>query len=610
LQNIVRMGSAAERSLILAAVLALSAGPLRAFTTAEFWPEFRDVRPEAANAIEAPAAGVLAEAADVLSAQDGGHHPGGHGLTGYSFDLPVDNPAGGASPIKVTDKTNDLTVSVVRKAYGSYEAAMSISGGTASFNVFKLGSGHYLVRSGEVNLLAVPAASGNYYDVSGDIPTPAGETLSFKLKTSTDGALGADGTGYKLTLRRDRVAGEVDTKVFSKADAACLMALGLAIFSDAACAPDPSWVPYMPQPWVHVPPEPGTNDPWQAQPVPPDPAGGGHGGSAGGAHGGHAGGHGGGSHGGGAAGAHAAGGHGGSGGHSAGGHGGGGSHSGGGHRGGQQAFSDAGGGNGGGGYSRRGHSGPGGGYGGGRKHSSSYRSNGEHQIAGRSSRSGSSAHNSRASSSGGRQQKNSGRAAGQKRLSRGSAGGGKDGGLGAGHHYSSATADSRGSGSGRGAGGGRLAGNTDGGAGHQHSSGGKDSAGAGGADKRPSDLKDSVSDGAAHKKAPHYIAPVGLAASVNRQRLQRLWSVNAGGWNKRGSQPPPPDYRDSPNYGPRQEGQDISRGTPPQESGTGLAAVMEGGRRAIAAVAGSVAEAISNWRAAMAVLWAWLKTLI
>lgn len=249
----------------------MNSARLLAAPAAGGWPAFRDIDLEAARATAVPAyAGDLEASATATDL--------------CNLDLPVENPSGLKAQIKAADKTGDLVVTAVRKGYGNYEAGLEVSGGTDTFKVLKLGPGRYLVRGGEVNLTAAQDASGKYFDVSGDIPMPAADTAEFRLKVSTDGTLDVEEPGYTLALRPDRATGAIDLKVFSKADAACLIALGLAINSDRL-APDPSWTPPPePGPWVRVPYTPGPNgvNPWDRLQITGVSTGNGSGGKGGG----------------------------------------------------------------------------------------------------------------------------------------------------------------------------------------------------------------------------------------------------------------------------------------------------------------------------------------
>ena len=254
-------------SLIFAAVLALnSVRPLSA-SAADGWPVFKDIDLETARGIAVPTAEPASAKALKISAIVSPL---------YAFELPVENTAGLGYPITAAGKTRDLVVTVVRKDYGYYEASLEVSGATDSFKVLKLARGRYLVRGGEVNLMAVPDEAGSYLDISGTIPLPSTDTLKFRLKISTDGTLVSEEPGRRLALRQDQATGELDLKVFSKADAACLIALGLAMTSDRL-ATDPLWAPPPePGPWVRVPYKPAPNglNPWGQRPGSGYPAGG------------------------------------------------------------------------------------------------------------------------------------------------------------------------------------------------------------------------------------------------------------------------------------------------------------------------------------------------
>lgn len=242
-----------KRALIAAAVLALNVTRLPAAPAGEAWPAFREIDLEEARGLDVPAASPGSPEEFKVST-----------AALYTFTLPVENPAGLKAPIIAADKTRDLAVTAVRKSHGDFEAVLEVSGATDSFKVLKLAPGRYLVRGGEVNLTAAQDGTGKYLDISGTIPMPAANTVNFRLKISTDGTLTAEEPGYSLALRRERAAGELDLKLFSKADAACLIALGLAINSDKL-DPYPHWAPPPePGPWVRVPYKPGQNgvNPW------------------------------------------------------------------------------------------------------------------------------------------------------------------------------------------------------------------------------------------------------------------------------------------------------------------------------------------------------------
>jgi hypothetical protein len=270
------MLSAVKYSLSAAAVLAFNSGRLFAAETAAGWPEFRTITLEAIRAVDVPAA--VTGAAPKVTAP----------TTAFNtFSLAVTYPAGTQTPIKAEDKAQAITVTAGRKGYGVYAASITVSGATDSFTVLKLDRSSYLVRGGEVNLTAVLDGMGRYYDVSGTIPLPGSNTLKLRLAVNPDGTLTAENPAYKLTLSRDRAAGAIDPKIFSKADAACIIALGIAISSDRL-AQDPAWIPpATPGPWVRVPYRPGVNgkNPWYLQAKSGGGGGGGGGGAAKGAKG-------------------------------------------------------------------------------------------------------------------------------------------------------------------------------------------------------------------------------------------------------------------------------------------------------------------------------------
>ena len=71
--------------------------------------------------------------------------------------------------------------------------------------------------------------SDGRYDVSGRIPTPIGNTLSLRMTIDAAGAITASGKGYNLVIGRDRITGQINPKIFSKAVAACVMAPAVAL---------------------------------------------------------------------------------------------------------------------------------------------------------------------------------------------------------------------------------------------------------------------------------------------------------------------------------------------------------------------------------------------
>lgn len=563
------MGTVAKRSLIAAAVLAINAGPLLSATPAGGWPEFRELRLETVRAAAAPEEGPP----ETQDFDPSGAAPKTHL---YTFDLPVTNPSGLQAPIGIEDKPQAVALTAVRKGYGSYEAAMTISGGTDSFKVLKLDRGRYLVRGGEVNLTAVPGASGRYYDVSGNLPTPVGETIKFRLTVSTDGTLGAGGPGCKFTLRGDRAAGKTNTRLFSKADAVCLIALGLAIHADALSAPGPSWLPYAPGPWVRVPYRPGPdgNNPWypQAEAGGSDDGGGGAsagksakskktGGSPG-------------DPGGGGSGSHVSSGGGGKrrGGGRYGGGAGRGSGSGFGHGPGRNSGHGraSNGGNGGRrlyrGGALRSHGGSSGGRGGIRKIPAACAGGGNNNRAGR-------ARNGQAGSGGGKRDFPAAKAGGR------------------------CAADSR-----------TMAHNVE------------NSLGNGGlrpfverengAPKQTYGRKSAAAARGGHRFKARYSAG---AFAGNAARL-RSRNVLPGGRRAAAAVPPPADYRDSLNDSPAGNKQERApaKGAARRESGAGaeLKAIVSGSRRLIAAAVDSIVIAIGSWRSAASTVWSWLKALV
>jgi hypothetical protein len=245
------MRQAVKHTFLLASVLGFNAGACFAAQTAA-WPEFKELNLDAARAMAVPAVTAL-DAGELKAYTAAGPK--------YTFALPVTNPSGLNAAISAADKAGDMTVAVTRKSYGMYEASMKMGGGTVSFGIFRITSGGYLVRSGDVNITAIPAASGDYYDVSGYIPSPSTTTIKIKLAIGAGRTLGVAEQGYKLSLGAARVTGEITPRIFSKAEAACMVALGMAMHADDLAQPDPAWTPYAPGPWVHQPGH-GFNNPW------------------------------------------------------------------------------------------------------------------------------------------------------------------------------------------------------------------------------------------------------------------------------------------------------------------------------------------------------------
>ena len=254
--------------ITLAAVVAMSARPLYAITLADKgFPEFGDIKIETAGDITVPVVGAPVRQEKSSDITDIG--AAGKSITGdndYSFDIPVDNIG---NITEVLDSQNNFLVRVTRNGYGDYAAELMIGGNSAAFSIRKVDADRYLVRSDDVNLTVTHNFFGNYYDISGDIPTPIGETLTLRLNVDAFGAMTASDSGYDLSLRQDRVSGRIDSSVFSEANAACVIALSMAIRRDAN-QQDPDWHPYNPDPWNPSPyhPDPYHPNPWHPQPGP------------------------------------------------------------------------------------------------------------------------------------------------------------------------------------------------------------------------------------------------------------------------------------------------------------------------------------------------------
>lgn len=92
--------------------------------------------------------------------------------------------------------------------------------------------------------------------------------------------------------------------------------------------------------------------------------------------------------------------------------------------------------------------------------------------------------------------------------------------------------------------------------------------------------------------------------------IKQIWFGGSRGWHNAAGHPPP--FRDSLNDGDghAQPATYAAFGSPRCGGSRAIAAVIAGGRRVMAAVAENLAVAVDSWRAAMAALWTWLKTLM
>jgi len=114
---------------------------------------------------------------------------------------------------------------------------------------------------------------------------------------------------------------------------------------------------------------------------------------------------------------------------------------------------------------------------------------------------------------------------------------------------------------------------------------------------------------AGNKKGDQQPAAQPRNSSAGKNKLAQLWFGGSRAWHTAGGQPPP--MRDSLNdgNGPRRQAAYAVIGGRP-DSGGGIAAIVNRGRRVITAVTENLAIAMDNWRAAAAALWTWLKSLI
>ena len=121
----------------------------------------------------------------------------------YSFGLNVVRyDENGREITKVEDPENNFLLLVARNAYGDYAVKLTVDDGDAAFDIRKVDQNQYLIRSEEVNLTVKRDVFGGYYDISGDVPTPVGDTLSMRLNIRNDDTLTASDSGYDLALGR------------------------------------------------------------------------------------------------------------------------------------------------------------------------------------------------------------------------------------------------------------------------------------------------------------------------------------------------------------------------------------------------------------------------
>ena len=110
-------------------------------------------------------------------------------------------------------------------------------------------------------------------------------------------------------------------------------------------------------------------------------------------------------------------------------------------------------------------------------------------------------------------------------------------------------------------------------------------------------------------KAVREPAPQQKKVPAAPEKIKQLWFGGSRGWHSAAGHPPP--FRDSLNDGEgRARPADSAAFGAPRGGSRVIAAVVARGRRVMAAVAADLAIAVDNWRAAVAALWTWLKTLM
>ena len=182
----------------------------------------------------------------------------------YVFDVPVQ---ANGNVIESIDTDNNFMVHLDRNAYGNYAVKLMLDGDSVVLNAYKTAGDTYVLRGDEVNLTFKRSFFGGYYDVSGDVPMPNGSALSARVNVDPDGTMRASGDGYDLTLGRYSLSGQLDSSVFSQADAACLMAFSMAVNSDKNNV-EP-WHPVVLPVWHPYHPYPDHYGPWHHHPVHP-----------------------------------------------------------------------------------------------------------------------------------------------------------------------------------------------------------------------------------------------------------------------------------------------------------------------------------------------------
>ena len=246
--------------LMLVAATLVSAQPLHA----QGLPEFGDIPVNTVDSIPAiPAPVPEPVLVDEVTSPN------------YVFGLNI-NTNGALTDINT--QAGDFKVRIIRVSYGNYLVEMEIDYSTASLNIYRPSAGQYVLRGDEVNLTAVSGRSGDY-NISGDIPTPVVETLSMRLDHDLFGKFAVVGNGYNLKIKSRKITGNINQELFSKADAACVIALAVTIKRDkqdqnSNWDPNPTWDPnttwdyshwhpYDPY-WHHVyyTPIPGVYNPW------------------------------------------------------------------------------------------------------------------------------------------------------------------------------------------------------------------------------------------------------------------------------------------------------------------------------------------------------------